>query len=138
MVEEQGGTGRRARVPGVRVAGKTGTAQVVRLERVEGLEDDEIPIRHRDHAWFVAFAPADEPELAVSVFVEHGQHGSSGAGPIAQRVLARWFEKRNAIESGPQPTDRPAPEPAPEERPDDPLPAVAVVAPAVEDSRALD
>ena len=96
VVEEPGGTGGRARVPGMRVAGKTGTAQVVSLKRTEGLEEDEIPMRHRDHAWFGAFAPADDPEIAVAVFVEHGRHGSSGAGPIAQRILARWYEIREA------------------------------------------
>lgn len=95
VVMEQGGTGGRARVPGVDVAGKTGTAQVVRLEHVEGMEEDEIPIRYRDHGWFGAFAPADAPEIAVAVFVEHGMHGSSAAAPIAQRVLARYFEKRS-------------------------------------------
>jgi penicillin-binding protein 2 len=94
VVMEQGGTGSRARVPGVEVAGKTGTAQVVRLEHVEGLEDDEIPMRYRDHGWFAAFAPAESPEIAVGVFIEHGQHGSSAAGPVAQRILARYFEKR--------------------------------------------
>jgi penicillin-binding protein 2 len=94
VVEEPGGTGGRARVPGMKVAGKTGTAQVVRLERTEGLEEDEIPIRHRDHAWFGAFAPADDPRIAVAVFVEHGRHGSSAAAPIAQRILARWLAKQ--------------------------------------------
>jgi penicillin-binding protein 2 len=94
VVEEPGGTGGRARVPGVRVAGKTGTAQVVRLEHTEGMNELEIPIKYRDHAWFGAFAPAEAPEIAVGVFVEHGLHGSSGAGPIAQRILARYFEKR--------------------------------------------
>ncbi len=94
VVEEQGGTGRRARVPGVRVAGKTGTAQVVGLGHTEGMEEDEIPIRRRDHGWFGAFAPVDEPEIAVAVFVEHGLHGASAAAPVAQRILARYFEKK--------------------------------------------
>jgi penicillin-binding protein 2 len=94
VVEEPGGTGARARVPGVKVAGKTGTAQVVQLQHTEHMKESEIPIRYRDHAWFGAFAPADAPEIAVGVFVEHGLHGSSGAGPVAQRILARYFEKR--------------------------------------------
>ena len=94
VVEEQGGTGRRARVPGVKVAGKTGTAQVVRVEHTDGLEEAEIPIRYRDHGWFGAFAPADAPEIAVAVFVEHGLHGASAAAPVAQRILARYFEKK--------------------------------------------
>jgi penicillin-binding protein 2 len=93
-VEEPGGTGGRARVPGVRVAGKTGTAQVVRTEHTEGMAEGEIPMRYRDHAWFGAFAPADAPEIAVAVFVEHGLHGASAAAPIAQRILARYFEKK--------------------------------------------
>jgi penicillin-binding protein 2 len=68
---------------------------VVRLEVSEGLEDHEIPIRNRDHALFAAFAPAEDAEIAVAVIVEHGGHGGSTAGPIAQRVLARYFELKN-------------------------------------------
>jgi penicillin-binding protein 2 len=94
VVEEPRGTGGRARVPGVKVAGKTGTVQVVRLKHTENLEDDEIPIRYRDHAWFASFAPADAPEIVVAVVVEHGGHGGSAAAPIAQKVLARYFEKQ--------------------------------------------
>jgi penicillin-binding protein 2 len=96
VVETPGGTGGRARVPGVRVAGKTGTAQVVKLEHTEGMSEHEIPIKYRDHAWFGAFAPADAPEIAVGVFVEHGLHGASAAAPIAQRILAKYFEKKAA------------------------------------------
>jgi len=97
VVEEPGGTGYRARVPGVRVAGKTGTAQVVGTEHTEGMEEEEIAIRRRDHAWFGAFAPVDAPEIAVGVFVEHGLHGASSAAPVAQRILARYFEKKAEI-----------------------------------------
>jgi penicillin-binding protein 2 len=97
VVEETGGTGSRARVPGVEVAGKTGTAQVVRLERYEGLKEFEIPVRYRDHAWFGAFAPAEAPEIAVAVFVEHGLHGSTTAAPIAGRILRRYFEKQGRV-----------------------------------------
>jgi penicillin-binding protein 2 len=98
VVEEPGGTGGRSRVPGVLVAGKTGTAQVVRLKHTEDLEDHEVPIRHRDHAWFAAFAPGDAPEIAVAVLVEHGGHGGSAAAPIAQRILARYFEEQRERE----------------------------------------
>ncbi len=96
-VEERGGTGSRARVPGIQVAGKTGTAQVVRLERYEGLKEHEIPVRNRDHAWFGAFAPAEAPEIAVGVFVEHGLHGSTAAAPIAGRILHRYFDKQGRV-----------------------------------------
>jgi penicillin-binding protein 2 len=93
VVEEPRGTGGRARVAGMRVAGKTGTAQVVHLKHTEELEEHEVPIKYRDHAWFVAFAPADAPRIVVAVLNEHGGHGGSAAAPIAQRVLARWAEK---------------------------------------------
>jgi penicillin-binding protein 2 len=96
VVEEPGGTGGRARVPGVRVGGKTGTAQVVRLEHTEDLDEHEIPVRYRDHAWFVSFAPVDAPEIAVAALAEHGGHGGSAAAPIAQKILARYFEKKRA------------------------------------------
>jgi len=98
VVAEPHGTGGRAWVPGVRVAGKTGTAQVVHLRHTEDMDQDEIPIRYRDHAWFVAFAPVDAAEIVVAVLVEHGGHGGSAAAPIAQRVLARYFEKRGVPE----------------------------------------
>jgi penicillin-binding protein 2 len=100
VVEEPGGTGSRARVPGVRVAGKTGTAQVVRLEQTTGMKEKEIPIRYRDHGWFGAFAPVEEPEIAVAVFIEHGLHGATAAAPVAQRIMARYFEKKLAIAQG--------------------------------------
>ena len=94
VVEDPGGTGGRARVAGVKVAGKTGTSQVVGLKHTEGLEDDEIAFELRDHAWFVGFAPADAPEIVVSAIVEHGGSGGTAAGPVVQKVLARYFEKR--------------------------------------------
>ncbi len=96
VVEEPRGTGGRSRVRGVKVAGKTGTAQVVALKHTEDQEDDEIPIRYRDHAWFVAFAPAEAAEIVVVVLVEHGGHGGSAAAPIAQKILSKYFEKQRA------------------------------------------
>lgn len=98
VVNEPGGTGGRARVPGVLVAGKTGTAQVVSLKHTEGIKDDEIEFRFRDHAWFAAFAPADAPEIAVAAIVEHGGHGSSAAGPVVQKVLAAYFGEPEEVE----------------------------------------
>ncbi len=101
VVEEPRGTGGRSRVPGVRVAGKTGTAQVVGLQHTEGIDEAELELRHRDHAWFAAFAPVEEPEIVVSVLVEHGGHGGSAAAPIAQKVLARYFEKTRPAPEAP-------------------------------------
>jgi penicillin-binding protein 2 len=114
VVQEPRGTGGRSRVAGVEVAGKTGTAQVVRLEHTEHLEEHEVPIRNRDHAWFAAFAPAEGAEIVVAVIVEHGGHGGSAAAPLAQRVLARHFERRTA----PAPTPAPG-APVPPEAPPD-------------------
>jgi penicillin-binding protein 2 len=94
VVHEPHGTGARARVPGVRVAGKTGTAQVVGLKHTEGIDEDEVAFELRDHAWFVGFAPAQAPEIVVAAVSEHGGHGGSAAGPIVQKVLARYFDKR--------------------------------------------
>ncbi len=92
VVHGEGGTGGRARIPGVRVAGKTGTSQVVHLKVTEGLEDDEIPFKFRDHGWFAAFAPVEAPEIVVIALAEHGGHGGSAAGPIVNAILTRYFK----------------------------------------------
>jgi penicillin-binding protein 2 len=100
VVQEPFGTGRAAQVQGIKVAGKTGTAQVVRMGEQEDEEEDidEEPYEFRDHAWFVAFAPVEEPEILVAVLVEHGGHGGSAAAPIAREVMKEYFginAKRN-------------------------------------------
>ncbi len=87
VVAGERGTARKADVEGFPVAGKTGTAQVVKMPSERGLAEEEIPWEHRDHALFVAYAPADDPEIAVSVVVEHGGHGGSAAAPIAQVII---------------------------------------------------
>jgi penicillin-binding protein 2 len=97
VVDAPSGTGARARVAGLEVAGKTGTAQVVRLEKTAGKTGLAIPRPYRDHAWFASFAPADAPEIVVAVLVEHGGGGGSNAAPIAQKVLQRWWDDRNGI-----------------------------------------
>ncbi len=100
VVSAPNGTGSRARVPGVRVAGKTGTAQVVRLKD-DDAEEVEIRREHRDHAWFVAYAPVEAPEIVVAVLVEHGGHGGATAGPVAQAVLAHYFASKVSDETVP-------------------------------------
>ncbi|GBE14313.1 MAG TPA: penicillin-binding protein 2 [Proteobacteria bacterium] len=91
-VNDPKGTAHAARIPGFTVAGKTGTAQVVRLKDWEGRKPEEIPRELRDHSWFAAFAPAENPEVAAAVVVEHGGHGSSSAAPIVGRILRKYRE----------------------------------------------
>ncbi len=93
VVQGKRGTARNVRIEGLTVAGKTGTAQVVRLAQYKGLKEQDIPYKFRDHAWFTCYAPADDPKIAVTVLVEHGLHGGSGAGPIARVVLKKYFEQ---------------------------------------------
>jgi penicillin-binding protein 2 len=94
VVNEPRGTGGRSRVKGLTVAGKTGTAQVVTLERSEEYEEEsEIPVEFRDHAWFVAIAPAEDPRLALAILIEHGGHGGSSAAPIAKEMFKTYFKK---------------------------------------------
>ena len=98
VVQGARGTARVARIDGINVGGKTGTAQVVRLEQYKHLKEEDIPYKFRDHAWFTAFAPVEDPEIAVTVLVEHGLHGSSGAAPVAKAVMERYFADRIAVE----------------------------------------
>jgi penicillin-binding protein 2 len=70
-----------------RFAGKTGTAQVVAMKQNEKYDERRVQERHRDHALFIAYAPADAPTIALSVLVENGGHGASAAAPIARAVM---------------------------------------------------
>lgn len=100
VVNEARGTGRRARLMDIKVSGKTGTAQVVKLKVTEDIKKgDKIPYQFRDHAWFVAFAPFEKPEVAVAVLVEHGGHGGASAAPVAKKLLKAYFEYYPPIES---------------------------------------
>jgi len=94
VVNEQG-TGSAARVPGLEIAGKTGTAQVVRQST--RIDSKDLPEHQRDHAWFASFAPVDQPQLVVVVFVEHGGKGSAAAAPLAKRLYEIYF--RSTLES---------------------------------------
>ncbi len=94
VVQGQRGTARQVRIDGVTIAGKTGTAQVVRLKQYKHLKEEDIPYKYRDHAWFTCYAPADDPEIAVTVLVEHGLHGGSVAGPVARALLESYFAER--------------------------------------------
>ncbi len=69
------------------IAAKTGTAQVIGIKQNEKYDESKTHERHRDHALFIAYAPADDPKIAVAVIVENGSHGGSTAGPIARKVM---------------------------------------------------
>jgi penicillin-binding protein 2 len=73
------------------IAGKTGTAQVFSVGQTEKYDADEVAERLRDHALFVAFAPAEDPKLAVAVLVENGGFGSSAAAPIARAIFDAYL-----------------------------------------------
>jgi len=97
------GTAHFWKVPGVPMAGKTGTVQVMNFSA------DQIygncfarPIQMRHHGWFVAFAPADNPEITVAVLAEHSCHGGSGAAPIVRDIVQAYFQKYHpeVIEAG--------------------------------------
>ena len=85
VVNEDGGTARVAASTLVKIGGKSGTAQVVGKKK--GLAGEQF----MDHAWFVAVAPVDKPEIALSVFVEHGGHGGSTAAPLAKKAIEAYF-----------------------------------------------
>lgn len=94
VVNGEGGTARGHKLPYVMIAGKTGTSQV------QSFSVDQIytkceskPIHVRHHGWFVAYAPADKPEIAVAVLAEHSCHGGSGAAPTVKEIMNTYFQK---------------------------------------------
>jgi penicillin-binding protein 2 len=84
------------------IAGKTGTAQVVGMKQNESYNEKRMKREHWDHALFIAFAPADDPKLAIAVMVENGQHGGTTAAPIARQVfdyhILKKLPKGKAVE----------------------------------------
>ncbi|WP_300667548.1 penicillin-binding protein 2 [Desulfoluna sp.] len=91
-VNDHKGTARRARINGVTLAGKTGTAQVI-SKGESGVKKKKRIRKFRDHAWFVAYAPMENPTIAVAVIVEHGEGGSTKAAPIARKVIETYLGK---------------------------------------------
>ena len=81
-----------------RIAGKTGTAQVVGIAQGEEYDAEALAERHRDHGLFVGFAPADNPQIAVALVVENGGGGSSAAAPVARKLFDEWILNLNAID----------------------------------------
>jgi penicillin-binding protein 2 len=88
-VNEPGGTAYLSRVPGLDLCGKTGSVQVVGQKDTK--KSHLLPYEKRDHAWFVGFAPKDDPKIVMCVFVEHGEHGASAAAPLARDLAAAYL-----------------------------------------------
>ncbi|MEB0041086.1 penicillin-binding protein 2 [Pseudomonas sp. MH10] len=86
------GTARKAAIGSqYRIAGKSGTAQVVAIKQGEKYDRTKVQERHRDHALFVGFAPADNPKIVVAVMVENGESGSGIAAPVVRQVMDSWL-----------------------------------------------
>ncbi len=89
------GTGGAAKIPGIAVAGKTGTAQVAQVKG-KMIKSEHLAYEIRDHAWFAAFAPVEDPKICVVAMVEHGGHGGSAAAPIVKAVMQEFFRTQTA------------------------------------------
>ena len=73
------------------MAGKTGTAQVVGYAQGIKYDASQVALRRRDHAWFIAFAPVEDPQIALAILVENGEHGASAAAPIARKIADAYL-----------------------------------------------
>jgi penicillin-binding protein 2 len=88
VINEPRGTGWRARHEQVSIGGKTGTVQVIS----NSPKGDKLPERYRDHGWFVAFAPVEDPQLALVILGEHGGRGGSTYAPLARKIVEHYFK----------------------------------------------
>lgn len=96
VVQGDRGTAKYWRVPHIEMAGKTGTSQVRSFSADDiYTECTSRPLRLRHHGWFVAFAPADHPEIAVAVLAEHACHGSTGAAPVVRDIVLAYMKKHH-------------------------------------------
>ncbi len=82
-----------------KMAGKTGTAQVHGIKQDEEYDETKIRKKLRDHALFIAYAPADAPKIAIAIIVENGGHGGSVAAPIARKVIDDYLSRLNKVDS---------------------------------------
>jgi penicillin-binding protein 2 len=96
VVEDARGTAHAIKDKSVTMAGKTGTAQVVHLAENANrkLLEKVAKLKDRDHAWFVGYAPANDPQIVVGALLEHGGHGSSAAAPLVQKVILAYLQMK--------------------------------------------
>lgn len=92
VVNSPNGTARGAHLDNVEVCGKTGTAQVVKEAGNQRIPEKDQPFKYRDNGWFVAFAPADHPQIAIACVIEHGGYGAESAVPVVHQVLKKFFQ----------------------------------------------
>lgn len=102
VVQGARGTARGIRLKNIEIAGKTGTAQVFSIKKGEKTENKNLKYTLRDHAWFVCYAPAQNPVIAISVMIEHGEHGSSAAAPIASALIEQYTKDLSTRETLPE------------------------------------
>ena len=96
VVHGKRGTARKiGRTAKYKIAGKTGTSQVIGIAQNKRYDANKLPKKFHDHALFIAFAPVDDPQIAIAVVVENGGGGSKTAAPIARKVMDFYFENRN-------------------------------------------
>ena len=98
VVNEEGGTARNVRLPGIEVSGKSGTAQVIGYATREKFGKQK---KFEDNAWFVGYAPRRNPEIVVAVLVqESGKHGGEAAGPVVKDIIKVYYDKKNKKTQG--------------------------------------
>ncbi len=104
VVHTSSGTAQRiARGVKYKIAGKTGTAQVIGMSQSHYVRSEDLKKIHRDHAWFISFAPVEDPKIAMTVLVEHGGHGGSDAAPLARIVMDAYLLDQLPPPSEPKP-----------------------------------
>lgn len=91
VVQGDRGTARSIRIKQIEMAGKTGTAQVFSRKTGEKFDNKKLARTLQDHAWFVCYAPAQNPVIAISVIIEHGEHGSTAAAPVAGAMVEKYL-----------------------------------------------
>jgi len=92
-VVNENGTGARAKIQGLDICGKTGTVELITNKEL--LKKKELKEKFKEHSWFVGFAPKDNPQIAVAIFVEHGGFGGETAAPMAKEIFNKWYEIMN-------------------------------------------
>ena len=106
VVNSDRGTARGSSLADIEFSGKTGTSQVIGRKKDETESEEEVPDHLRAHAWFVAYAPSQAPEIAVAVLVEHGEHGSGAAAPIAREIIKTYLRKNWPVNQVAQDSER--------------------------------